>query len=501
MFGRHTVLVSIASMVVLSGAALGAAGPKVGRNGLVRQPLVLSEDGTAWWGWSGAVNLQVSLWDAEAGGTQIGETIEIENVTPQKGIVDVPLTFGPNCFDGFRKFIEVRVRGVNQPKWSLIPGRQEVMVSGMSQYAAVAQRVIDQAVGPQGPQGIQGPPGPQGPQGTQGVQGPAGPAGGPQGPQGVQGPQGPQGPQGDPGPMGPSGVTLSPVRVSTQREGALITGPAFKFTFAAASSPIDPAFDGESVYVPLVTQGKVAVIRARSGRLVRTVDFSNSLLFPSSAAFDGTRVWVTTNSGAMVIDTEDGTFDEFGFGVQNRGIAFSNGYVYVCSAATGMVFAIPSNTTTGAPARTWVIPACNGIAAHENGVFVSSTSAGTIYKITGIDVTAMPVRSTGGQPRRIVKAGDTVFVADGVANKVYSFAADGSGAVATNTLGLSAPSSMVFDGQHLIVSEQTGVVTAYLLPDLTTAATATLESGSDSLVYDGRNVWVGNSFRNTIEKR
>jgi hypothetical protein len=108
---------------------------------------------------------------------------------------------------------------------------------------------------------------------------------------------------------------------------------------------------------------------------------------------------------------------------------------------------------------------------------------------------------TGGQPRRIVVAGKTAFVADGVSAKVYSFATDGSGTVTTNTLGLAAPSSMVFDGENLVVSTQAGGVTAYKLPGLTAAATGTLDAGSDSLVFDGRNTWVVNSFSNFMEKR
>jgi hypothetical protein len=152
-------------------------------------------------------------------------------------------------------------------------------------------------------------------------------------------------------------------------------------------------------------------------------------------------------------------------------------------------------------AQTWVIPSCNGIASDGTGVFVSSTSTGTIYRLTGTNALASPVRVTGGQPRRIVVAGDSAYVADGATNKIYSFATNGSGTITTHTAGLAAPTSMVYDGENLVVCTQLGAVTAYRLPDFTVAASAQLDTGTDSLVFDGRNVWVINSFSNWMEKR
>lgn len=291
------------------------------------------------------------------------------------------------------------------------------------------------------------------------------------------------------------------MRIATQRVGGLDSGPAFRFTFPVASSPTDPGFDGENLYVPLVTSGRVSVVRARTGKLVRTVDLNNSFMFPSSAAYDGVKVWVTTAQGATSINIEDGTWDEYSFGLQNRGIAVSNGYVYVCSPPTSQVFAIPMNTTDGVPARTWTIPTPNGIGADATGAFVSSTSTGTIYRINGIEATALPARITGGQPRRIVMCGSTVVVADGTANKLYSFAADGSGIVASNTLGVAPASTMLYDGSRLIVVTQTGGITAYSLPSFTPEKTAQIDPGTDMAVFDGRNVWIGSSIGNWMEKR
>ena len=96
-------------------------------------------------------------------------------------------------------------------------------------------------------------------------------------------------------------------------------------------------------------------------------------------------------------------------------------------------------------------------------------------------------------------AGSTVFVADGASTKVYSFAADGTGIVATNNLGLAASNPMVFDGENLVCCTQTGTVTAYKLPP-SPVGTETRHR-DHCIVFDGRNTWIGSSFGNWMEKR
>ena len=60
---------------------------------------------------------------------------------------------------------------------------------------------------------------------------------------------------------------------------------------------------------------------------------------------------------------------------------------------------------------------------------------------------------------------------------------------------------MIFDGTYLITAQQNGTVTAWNLPDLTSAKTATFETGLDFLAFDGRNIWVGNGPGNWMDKR
>jgi hypothetical protein len=425
------------------------------------------------------------------------------------------MAFGPDLFDGRPRYLEIAIKPNSFFDTYIVSGpRQPVQIAPMAQYASVAGYVLYQKVGPQGPIGPQGPPGPEGPAGPaggppgpQGPPGPAGDPGGPPGPQGPAGPTGPAGPAGPTGPAGPQGVQ-GPVgpglvlnKIATLKSGILDSGPAFHFAFPAQSTPLDGCFDGENLFIPCVTSGKVMQIKARTGTQVRLINLNNSFAFPSAAAYDGTRVWVATNSGASAINPDDGTHNDFSFGLQNRYLAVANGYVYVASVPMNQVICFPINTADATPTRTWNIPSPAGMASDGTAVWVSSSGTGVVYRLSNTSAAAVAQKSTGGQPKKVVIIDGTVYVADGASAKIYTFASDGSGSVTTNTVGAAAHTTMVFDGQYLVTTTAAGVVTAYSVPALASAATVQLDAGMDTLLFDGRNVWVGNSTMNYIEKR
>lgn len=463
---------------------------------------------------TGVVDLQVKMFDAAIGGNQLGETQTLIGVRCEEGKARVELRFGPYKFNGRHRWLEVYARSPGfMQVYVPMPVRQEVRIVAMAQYAAIAKEALNAragAPGPQGPQGIQGPVGPAGPTGPAGPKGdtgdtgPAGPAGGPQGPQGDPGPAGPQGPAGPAGPAGAQGVAgsgLAAIKVATLKTGIFESGPAFRFAFPGGSTPTDPAFDGENLFVPEVTGARVRQIRARTGKQVRSIILSGTS-FPSGAAWDGSRVWVASSNGITKIDPEDGTQETFAVGGLNRYIAVAQGYVYVTSSSMSSVYAVPINTIDGTPARQWTVASAAGAAADETGgVWVSSSSTGTVYRFIQSAANATSTRVTGGSPKRVVVAGQTVYVSDGSTNKVYSFPADGSGSITETTLGTGAATAMVFDGTYLVTIQQNGVMTAWTLPGLASAQTATIDTGIDSLVFDGRNVWVGNGPGNWMDKR
>jgi hypothetical protein len=437
--------------------------------------------------------------------------MEVDRVRAKDGHAQVQLAFGPSLFDGRHRWLEVAVRTPGFFKTFSVNGpRQEVQIGGMTQFAAVAKFALNAAQGapgpqgPVGPQGDVGPAGPPGPQGIQGIQGPIGPSGGPVGPQGPTGPTGPTGPAGATGPAGPTGdpgSDFNGIRVATLRTGVMDTGPAFRFAFPAGSAPGDAAFDGEYLFVPEVASGKVMQIRARTGTMIRNIVLTGTS-FPSAAAWDGTRIWVASSAGITRINPEDGTQELLSVGGLNRAIAVSNGYVYVASLTMSSLYAVPINSADGTPTRTWVLSSVGGLAADENGgVWATSTSTNTAFRFTVGQANATASKNLGAPPHRVIVVNGTVYVSDNASNKIYTFAADGTGSVTPNTVGTMAPSAMVYDGSNIWTTQSNGVITAWSLPNLTQVANFTAETGTDGLIFDGRNVWISNSNGNWADKR
>ena len=84
---------------------------------------------------------------------------------------------------------------------------------------------------------------------------------------------------------------------------------------------------------------------------------------------------------------------------------------------------------------------------------------------------------------------------------MYSFNRDGTGTATTGDIGSLAASAIATDGQNLFVATATGTLTARKLSDLSVINTATISGVLDSLIFDGRNIWVGSSAGNFLEKR
>jgi hypothetical protein len=167
------------------------------------------------------------LYGAQAGGSQIGATVNANGVAVVDGLFSVPLDFGPAQFAGDRQWLEIAIRPAGAGSFETLSPRTEVTAAPYAWGAAVALHdsvtttsIVDGTVGaadidtgqvqlrvasscPSGQSirvvnangtvaceaagtGPAGPPGPAGPQGPTGNTGPAGAAGatGPQGPAG-----------------------------------------------------------------------------------------------------------------------------------------------------------------------------------------------------------------------------------------------------------------------------------------------------------------------------
>ncbi len=173
----------------------------------------------------GPYDVQFLLYDAAASGSQVGATLEADDLDITGGYFTVTLDFGADVFDGNNRWLQISVRpatSTNPADYVALIPRQAITPAPYALYAKSGTPGPQGPIGPKGdkgdpgaagPQGIQGPKGDKGdtgatgPQGIQGIKGDKGDTGA-QGPQGIQGLTGPKGDKGDTGATGLTGPTL-----------------------------------------------------------------------------------------------------------------------------------------------------------------------------------------------------------------------------------------------------------------------------------------------------
>lgn len=435
--------------------------------GTITQPFVITQNGQPY---NGRVDLRLHLFTARTGGTRLGNFVQLTNVQCVNGIVVPTATFPSNGFDGSARFIQVNWRPTGTTEIFRLAGeRTAVLVSGYSQFNFG---------------------------GNSGAQGPAGPAGptGPAGPAGAAGPAGTAGAQGEPG---PPGTSLNPLRLSTLRNVAIESGPAFRINLGSLDLPGFPCTDGQDIFVPLGGASSVLQINGRSSRVVETHSVGNQ---PRHVAYDGTRIWVATVNGVSRInlDADPVTVDNYVVGASNSLIAFAGGYVWVASETTDAVYVLSS--ADGSLLTQFAIPDPSGIAPDSGGVWVSSRSTGTVVRLIRTDASPVATVATGGSPGAITVVGSVIYVGDTLANAVYSFANTGTGNITTT--GVASPVSwLIYDGQFLYANFSTGILQAYRLPDFADAGSVALGAGGIASVFDGRSIWGVSIVPGFLEKR
>jgi hypothetical protein len=123
---RMTVFVLLVSITVVA-APLGTEFTYQG---------VLSDGGAPA---SGVFDFRFFLYDAEAGGSQVGSVVLIEDLTVTDGRVTAQLDFG-SVFDGTALWLEVGVRdGVSTGAYTVLSPRQELTAAPFAQHAATAE--------------------------------------------------------------------------------------------------------------------------------------------------------------------------------------------------------------------------------------------------------------------------------------------------------------------------------------------------------------------------
>lgn len=159
---------------------------------------------------TGSYDLRAILYNAEAGGSQVGPIITNLAVAVSQGVFSVSLDFGTGAFDGSSRWLELAVRTAGGGAFTGLAPRQALAAAPYALYAMT----------------------PAGPKGDTGARGPAG-ATGPQGPQGPKGDKGDTGDKGDPGAPGPPGSADA-----WSRTGNAGTNPSSNFIGTTDANPL-----------------------------------------------------------------------------------------------------------------------------------------------------------------------------------------------------------------------------------------------------------------------
>src|SRR5439155_1588244 len=159
-----------------------------------------------------SADIRFSLFDAAAGGTQIGTTNELSFGRLPGGRFTATLDFGAGVFNGDARWLEISVRTpAGSGSYKTLTPRQALNAAPYALHAMTpAGRKGDKGdTGAKGAKGDQGNKGEQGLKGDTGAKGETGQDGetGPKGDKGETGPKGETGFKGDKGETGPKGDT------------------------------------------------------------------------------------------------------------------------------------------------------------------------------------------------------------------------------------------------------------------------------------------------------
>jgi hypothetical protein len=108
---------------------------------------------------NGVFDFEFTLWDADAGGGQIGVLVVVDDHDVTDGLISVDLDFGGGLFAGEARWLEIAVKADADDVFTTLMPRQEVLPTPYALFA------LEGNEGPQGPPGDEGPPGPEGPPG------------------------------------------------------------------------------------------------------------------------------------------------------------------------------------------------------------------------------------------------------------------------------------------------------------------------------------------------
>jgi len=93
----------------------------------------------------GLHDFRFTLYTAASGGAVVGSTVAVDGLLVQDGLFTIQLDFGPDAFDGERRFLEVEVRAVNPlnpPPFETLSPRQEITPAPHSNFSVNTRGLI-----------------------------------------------------------------------------------------------------------------------------------------------------------------------------------------------------------------------------------------------------------------------------------------------------------------------------------------------------------------------
>jgi hypothetical protein len=292
------------------------------------------------------------------------------------------------------------------------------------------------------------------------------------------------------------GPAANALKIATGKYSIIDTGPALRINTGNQTGPTYPAMAGNTIFLPLGAASSVLKIDVVSGDTLGTIMTPAQ---PWAACYDGSRIWVSTNTGAVRINPRTDAVEPFVFGGNCRGIAAANGYIYVGSLADQKVYALDSQS--GDVVQSWTSLQCDSIAPSTNSVWATDRTSGTVMNLRATSASVLQTVPINGGPSAVLFFDGVVYVADATNNKLKSFVPAAPTAITETTLS-GTPQGLATDGTHIFVPLVSGNMPAIRISDRGTASTASqLGLGTLGVMYDGRNVWVTNLINSTIDKR
>lgn len=496
-------MLSRLGMCALTGVmvVLSILSPAAGQSTTIVQQVLVAPNGVPY---TGRADFRFALFNAQTGGQTVSPVISVNGAQVVNGVYTASLNFGSNsAFNGQSLWLLVRTKVAGDTVFRTYP-RQPLLVAAYAQYA-----LNGGAVGPQGPQGAQGA------AGVQGLQGPAGPQGptGPQGPQGPQGPAGPQGATGTTGAQGATGATgpqgaaasgINPLRVATLAwwEGNTAL-PSIDVSNGGAESPQQIAFDGSSIWVSMGLAGKVLRVNSTTGAIDATV---TGLANAQSLVWCGTYVWVA--DGVSNIRRIDTRTNALGSTVATAGVAdmaFDGQNLWVSGATT------LSRRDAATGTQVDALSGFNTLGQMGfDGTYLWVIDSGTnqLHKLdrtTSPPSIAMTFNATSGQFFRSMIF-DGRFMRVGQENQIIAINPSNNALGTPITIPsdgvFSPPLRMLFDGESLWVAPLSQLVLSkYDLTSGQRVALYTGLAGTNSLAFDGKNVWFSATSGKRLDRR